>query len=170
MKLSDPHTVYLRDYQPPEFFIDTVDLSLSLFADHALVTSVMSLRRSTEASEQAKENFEERRYLYHKELVEDFFVAYRVESETSYRVKKGDTLWSLCHDEFELPFWLIKQYNAGFDFHAMRLGSEIKVPVVTEIDADSQVAEVIPVPPAGKSLAKKDAPPCSWPGTRKSDF
>ncbi|MDA3785540.1 MAG: LysM peptidoglycan-binding domain-containing protein, partial [Deltaproteobacteria bacterium] len=73
----------------------------------------------------SKDNFEERRYLYHKELVEDFFVAYRVESETSYRVKKGDTLWSLCHDEFELPFWLIKQYNAGFDFHAMRLGAEI---------------------------------------------
>ncbi|MDR9501275.1 MAG: aminopeptidase N [Desulfurivibrionaceae bacterium] len=53
MKLSDPHTVYLSDYQPPEFFIDTVDLSLSLFADHALVTSTMSLRRSKEASEHA---------------------------------------------------------------------------------------------------------------------
>ncbi|MDR9501274.1 MAG: LysM peptidoglycan-binding domain-containing protein [Desulfurivibrionaceae bacterium] len=106
----------------------------------------------------SKDNFEERRYLYHKELVEDFFVAYRVESETSYRVKKGDTLWSLCHDEFELPFWLIKQYNAGFDFHAMRLGSEIKVPVVTEIDADSHVAEVIPVPLAGRSLAKNMTP------------
>ncbi len=102
----------------------------------------------------SKEDFEERRYLYHKELVEDFFVAYRVESEKSYRVKKGDNLWTLCHEDFDLPFWLIKQYNVDFDFRALRLGTEIKVPVVTKIDSESQVAEVVPGSLPGKALAK----------------
>ncbi|MEN8257802.1 MAG: LysM peptidoglycan-binding domain-containing protein [Thermodesulfobacteriota bacterium] len=101
-----------------------------------------------------KDDFEERRYLYHKELVEDFFVAYKVEGENTYQVKKGDNLWTLCHDEFDLPFWLIKQYNADFDFHALRLGAEIKVPMVSKIDFDSQVAEAAPVTLPGKSLAR----------------
>ncbi len=101
-----------------------------------------------------KEDFEERRYLYHKELVEDFFVAYRVEGEKTYKVKKGDNLWTLCHEDFELPFWLIKQYNANFDFHALRLGSEIKVPLVSKIDAESQIAEALPDTLPGEKIAK----------------
>lgn len=102
----------------------------------------------------SKEDFEERRYLYHKEMVEDFFVAYKVEGEKIYRVKKGDNLWTLCNEDFGLPFWLIKQYNANFDFHALRLGSEIKVPVVSKIDSNSQIAEVVPAEPSAKPLAR----------------
>ncbi len=105
-----------------------------------------------------KDDFEERRYLYHKELVEDFFVAYRVDGEKTYKVRKGDNLWTLCHDEFELPFWLIKQYNADFDFHALRLGAEIKVPMVSKIESDSQLAEAEPSGLTGESLAKNISP------------
>jgi aminopeptidase N len=46
MKLSEPRTVYLSEYQPPDYSIDTVDLSISLFYDKVLVTSVTSLRRA----------------------------------------------------------------------------------------------------------------------------
>lgn len=46
MKLSEPKTVYLSEYQPPDFFIDSIDLAISLFDDKALVTSTLSLRRS----------------------------------------------------------------------------------------------------------------------------
>lgn len=106
----------------------------------------------------SKDDFEERRYLYHKELVEDFFVAYRVDAEKSYRIKKGDNLWRLCHDEFELPFWLIKQYNADFDFHALRLGTEIKVPVVSKIVSDSEVAQVLPAVLQSGTLVKNISP------------
>ncbi len=49
MKLSEPKTVYLSQYQPPDFYIDTVDLTISLFADNALVTSLLSLRRAKDA-------------------------------------------------------------------------------------------------------------------------
>ncbi len=102
----------------------------------------------------SKDDFEEKRYLYHKELVEDFFVAFKVDGEKTYRVKKGDNLWTLCHEDFELPFWLIKQYNADFDFRALRLGAEIKVPMVSKIDEDNLVAEVVPTSLPGKALAK----------------
>jgi membrane-bound lytic murein transglycosylase D len=63
----------------------------------------------------AKEAFEEQRFEYHKELVEDFFSAYRVEAVQVYCIKKGDTLWTLANQEFELPLWLIRRYNPNTD-------------------------------------------------------
>ncbi len=53
MKLSEPKTVYLSEYQPPDFFIDTVELSITLFADKALITSELRLRRSEQVSTDA---------------------------------------------------------------------------------------------------------------------
>jgi len=38
-------TVYLKNYQPPTFAVDTVDLSFDLHADYALVTSTLKLIR-----------------------------------------------------------------------------------------------------------------------------
>jgi aminopeptidase N len=38
-------TVYLKDYKAPAFAIDTVDLNVDLFDDHALVSSTLFLRR-----------------------------------------------------------------------------------------------------------------------------
>jgi len=78
----------------------------------------------------SKVEFEERRMLYHRELMEDFFQAFTVTGEISYTIKKGDNLWTLCNEDFDLPFWLLQQYNVGFDFRSLRLGSVIKVPVV----------------------------------------
>ncbi|MDA3971212.1 MAG: LysM peptidoglycan-binding domain-containing protein [Desulfobulbaceae bacterium] len=92
-----------------------------------------------------REEFEERRYLYHKKLVEDFYQAYTVEGEKEYKIQKGDTLWSLCHEQFDMPFWLLKQYNPGFNFNSIHPGNEIKVPVIESPDESnsSVIARVI---------------------------
>lgn len=87
-----------------------------------------------------REEFEERRYLYHKELVEDFYQAYTVAGEKKYEVQKGDTLWKLCHEQFDMPFWLLKQYNPGFNFKSIHPGNQINVPVIqSPDDIDSSV-------------------------------
>jgi aminopeptidase N len=38
-------TIYLKNYQPPTFTIETVDLSFDLYDDHALVSNTMKLSR-----------------------------------------------------------------------------------------------------------------------------
>lgn len=38
-------TIYLKNYQPPSFAIDTVELAFDLYDDHALVNSTMKLKR-----------------------------------------------------------------------------------------------------------------------------
>ena len=79
--------------------------------------------------------FEERRYEYHKGLEEDFFTAYRVEGVRPYRVRRGDSIWSVSRDEFELPLWLIRKYNPELELDTLSPGDEIKIPVVV---ADSR--------------------------------
>lgn len=82
----------------------------------------------------SKGRFEAQRYEFHKEIVEDFFAAYRLlEGTRTYRVKQGDTIWSLCENEFELPFWLIKKYNESVNFAQLKPGVRLVVPRVEPI-------------------------------------
>ena len=77
-----------------------------------------------------KEAFEENRFEYHKELVEDFFAAYRVETLTIYSIKRGDNIWTLSRDVFELPLWLIRRYNSNVDLSALMPSQNLRIPVV----------------------------------------
>ena len=77
-----------------------------------------------------KDNFEEKRYEFHKELAEDFFAAYRIESLQPYYIKRGDNIWTLSRDSFELPLWLIRRYNADVDMSALMPAQKLMIPVV----------------------------------------
>jgi aminopeptidase N len=50
MKTETPQTVYLKDYTPPPFLIDTVDLDVDFQPASAIVTTVMTLRRNPKAA------------------------------------------------------------------------------------------------------------------------
>ena len=80
-----------------------------------------------------KETFEEKRVEYHKELVEDFFAAYRIDGVQVYAVKKGDNIWNLAREEFEVPLWLIRRYNTEVDFRSLTPAQSLRVPVVEKI-------------------------------------
>jgi len=77
-----------------------------------------------------KEEFEEKRLEYHKQLAEDFFAAYRVEKVIPYVIKKGDNIWNLSREQFEVPVWLIKRYNSKVDFSALTPSQKLLIPVV----------------------------------------
>lgn len=77
--------------------------------------------------------FEQQRYEYHKEMVEDFFSAFRVETLEAYSVRKGDSIWVLSRDRFELPIWLIRRYNNVVDLHRLMPADQLRIPVVEEI-------------------------------------
>ncbi len=78
--------------------------------------------------------FVEKRYDFHRELLEDFFASWRIEDLRPYRVKSGDSIWVLCAREFDLPFWLICRFNKDLDPLKMRPSQEIMVPVVVRKD------------------------------------
>jgi len=76
-------------------------------------------------------DFEEKRLDFHREIEEDFFAAYQVENLVSYRVKKGDTIWSICYEKLDLPVWLLKKYNTQIDFSRLYPSQTLKVPQVS---------------------------------------
>lgn len=80
-----------------------------------------------------RQGFEQQRYEYHKELVEDFFSAYRVAALEEYSIRKGDTIWVLSRERFELPIWLIRRYNSAVDLHRLMPSDGLQIPVVEEI-------------------------------------
>ena len=43
-----PSKIHLKDYQPPSFAVETVDLDIKLFDDHAIVDSTLRMQRQTD--------------------------------------------------------------------------------------------------------------------------
>ena len=76
------------------------------------------------------EVFEQRRLEYHLALQEAFFEAYVVSGTESHVLKKGETLWFLAQHKFEVPVWLLRQYNPDLDFGALRPGTRMVIPVI----------------------------------------
>jgi len=78
----------------------------------------------------SKEEFEEKRFEYHKELTEDFFASFRVEKIQTYAIKRGDNIWTLSKEKFEVPIWLIKKYNTHLDFDALVPSQQLVIPII----------------------------------------
>jgi membrane-bound lytic murein transglycosylase D len=76
------------------------------------------------------EVFEQRRLEYHLALQEAFFEAFVVSGTEAHVLKKGETLWYLAQKKFEVPVWLLRQYNPDLDFAALRPGTRMVIPVV----------------------------------------
>lgn len=81
-------------------------------------------------------DFETRRYEFHKRLQEDFYNAYRVGELQRYRVRPGDSYWTLCREKFDLPLWLLKQYNANINLAALKVHQSLTIPSVESVAAN----------------------------------
>ncbi len=93
--------------------------------------------------------FEEHRVAFHRQLQDDFFQRFRIAGQERYRLKSGESLWTLTQ-KTSVPVWLLRQYNPETDFTTVRIGTEIVLPKV-----EARTAPAV-APPA--------APPT--PGTR----
>ncbi len=89
----------------------------------------------------SKALFEERRYEYHQEIEEDFFNAYRVDKIKAYTIKKGDSIWALCLDTFEVPVWLVRKFNAAEDLYRLHPSHTLKIPVVEKLPDENGAAD-----------------------------
>src|SRR5690606_30708170 len=49
MRTEQPKTIYLKDYQVPEYLIDETSLTFELYEDHSLVHAQLVMRRNPEA-------------------------------------------------------------------------------------------------------------------------
>ena len=87
--------------------------------------------------------FEERRLRYHRQLQDEFFQRFKITGQERYRLKSGESLWTLTQ-KTNVPVWLLRQYNPDTDFTTVRIGTEIILPKIETSAA--QAAPPQPVP------------------------
>ena len=91
---------------------------------------VIGRQKKLDFSRVTPEVFEQRRLEYHRTMQEEFFEAYVVSGTTTHQLRRGDSLWDLAHRRFEVPIWLLRQYNPDLDFASLTPGAPLIVPVV----------------------------------------
>ncbi len=76
------------------------------------------------------EEFHRRRMEYHQGIEEDFYRNYSVEGSKIYKIKKGESIWIICNNIYEIPYWLVKKYNPQKDLMKLMANREIVIPIV----------------------------------------
>ena len=81
-------------------------------------------RARLDFSRVSPETFERRRLEYHQTLQAEFFASFVVSGTETHVLQDGDTIWILARDKFEVPVWLLRQYNPDLDFGALQAGAK----------------------------------------------
>ena len=72
--------------------------------------------------------FEARRAEHHRTLQGNFFSRYEITGTRTHVVRRGDSIWLLAESRYEVPVWLVRQYNPDLDLHALRAGEKLAIP------------------------------------------
>ena len=86
-------------------------------------------------------DFEHRRLDYHRALQESFFKRYRIAGTTAHVIRSGESLWILARRKYDIPIWLLRQYNPDMDFDAVDIGATVNVPQLEPLDGETPVAK-----------------------------
>lgn len=78
------------------------------------------------------EEFHRRRVEYHQGIEEDFYRSYTVTGQRIHKIRRGENIWYLCNNVYEIPYWLLKKYNPDKPLLQLVAGEDIVVPVVEE--------------------------------------
>ena len=77
--------------------------------------------------------FEQRRLNYQRLTQESFFLAYQVITTQDHVIRSGESLWELALQTYEVPVWLIRQYNPDLDLDRVAPGTIVKFPQLRAI-------------------------------------
>ncbi|MDH3214034.1 MAG: LysM peptidoglycan-binding domain-containing protein [Myxococcales bacterium] len=83
-----------------------------------------------DVSRVSPETFEERRLEYHQTLQAEFFASFVVADTETHVLRNGDTIWILAREKFEVPVWLLRQYNPDLDFRSLKAGTSMIIPII----------------------------------------
>jgi LysM repeat protein len=101
---------------------------------------VIGQRLSLDFSRVSAADFEHRRVAYHRSLQESFFNSNRIAGTSTHVIRQGESLWILARRTYEIPIWLLRQYNPDLDFDAVDVGATVTVPTIETLDEESPIA------------------------------
>jgi len=77
--------------------------------------------------------FEDRRIAYQRSMQDGFFRENIITGVSEHVIARGESIWILSLREYDVPIWLFRQYNPGFDLHNVRPGTTVRFPVLTTV-------------------------------------
>ncbi len=101
---------------------------------------VLGQRLSLDFSRVSAMDFEQRRIAHHRALQESFFKRNRIAGTSTHVIRRGESLWILARRQYDIPIWLLRQYNPDMNFDAVAIGVNVTVPQVESLDEASPVA------------------------------
>ena len=90
------------------------------------------------------EAFERIRIEYHRSLQEEFFAEWEIEGTITHRVGPGDSLWVLSTRRYDVPIWLLRQYNPDVDLDALSAGMKLTVPKLRQRNTEARSVAAAP--------------------------
>jgi membrane-bound lytic murein transglycosylase D len=91
---------------------------------------VIGHRLKMDFSKVTRDQFEAQRTEYHRQLQEAFFAQYRIKGDETHVVKSGESVWALAQQRYNVPLWLLRQYNPDVDLGTVRPGTRLVIPLV----------------------------------------
>lgn len=76
------------------------------------------------------DQFEARRTEYHRALQEAFFTQFRIQGTSEHVIKRGESVWVLAQQRYNIPIWLLRQYNPDLDLGSLQPGARLVIPLV----------------------------------------
>lgn len=87
-------------------------------------------RLKLDFSKATPEQFEAARLAYHQELQEQFFANHQIVATSEHVVKPGESIWVLAGRRYNVPVWLLRQYNPDLDLSMVKPSTRVVIPVL----------------------------------------
>jgi membrane-bound lytic murein transglycosylase D len=88
--------------------------------------------------------FERRRVAYQEHLQEAFFLAHQIADIKNHVIRTGESVWVLAQRTYDVPVWLLRQYNPDLDLDRVAPGTVVKFPELRPITAEAGEVSAIP--------------------------
>jgi membrane-bound lytic murein transglycosylase D len=100
------------------------DLNGMPFAQAVVIGQTLKL----DFSRVDRARFEQRRLAYQQQRQEAFFTSFQIGDVEEHVVRRGESLWLLAQRTYNVPVWLLRQYNPDLDLDRVKPGVVVKFP------------------------------------------
>jgi membrane-bound lytic murein transglycosylase D len=117
-------------------YADWLDISPSRLRKLNRMTAaspvVIGRKLKLDFSKVSPDEFEAKRVEYHRQLQEVFFTQYRISGKVDHKVRPGESIWVLAEQRYNVPIWLLRQYNPDLDLGGVKAGTMLVIPTVVQ--------------------------------------
>jgi membrane-bound lytic murein transglycosylase D len=93
---------------------------------------VIGKRLELDFSKVTPEIFEQQRIAYHRTQQENYFARYLIAGTQEHKIRRGESIWVLAERRYNVPIWLLLQYNPDLELNKVKPGLVVNFPLVEQ--------------------------------------